>query len=68
LRNGEHIADYNKVVDVPGSKLAMKLRNDYQIRSITITPKREAEIDHIELVKGQDATAPIVMAVTVETK
>jgi hypothetical protein len=52
-------------VDVPGSKLAFRLRNQ-QLRYLAITPKRTATIERIELVKGRDATAPIVMAVTLE--
>jgi putative membrane-bound dehydrogenase-like protein len=67
LLNGVHIADYIRVVDVPESKLAFRLRGQ-QIRSLTITPKREDEIERLELVKGPDDTAPVVMAVTVETR
>ena len=29
-------------------------------------PARTAEIDHLEFVKGEDDTAPVVVAVTVE--
>jgi hypothetical protein len=66
LENGVHFADYIRVVDVPGSKLAFQLRGQ-QIRYFAIQPrKKEAVIDHVELVKGPDETAPIVMAVTVE--
>ena len=66
LRDGEHFADYIRVVDVPGSTLAFKLRGQ-QIRYLAVEPKRRATIEAVELVKGPDATAPIVMAVTVET-
>ena len=38
-----------------------------QIRTVAITPQRSDKIERIELVKGSDDTAPIVMAVTVET-
>jgi putative membrane-bound dehydrogenase-like protein len=65
LLNGVHFADYITVVDVPESKLAFKLRGQ-QIRYLAITPKRPDVIERIELVKGTDATAPVVMAVTVE--
>ena len=65
LRNGEHFADYIRQVDVPGSKLARLLR-DQQIRYLSIEPKRKETIDHLELIKGDDATAPVVMAVTLE--
>jgi putative membrane-bound dehydrogenase-like protein len=67
LKNGEHFADYIGPFDVPGSKLAFRLRGQ-QIRYLAIQPKKDAVIDEIELIKGPDATAPIVMAVTVETK
>ena len=51
---------------MPGSKLAFRLRGQ-QVRYFAIHPKRPGEpIASIELVKGPDATAPIVMAVTVE--
>jgi len=65
LRNGEHFADYIRQVDVPGSKFARLLR-DQQIRYLSIEPKRKETIDHVELIKGDDATAPVVMAVTLE--
>ena len=65
LENGVHFADYIRQVDVPGSQFAFKLR-DQQIRYLSIEPRRDATIATIELVKGPDATAPVVMAVTVE--
>jgi putative membrane-bound dehydrogenase-like protein len=67
LENGVHFADYIRPFDVPGSKLAFRLRGQ-QIRYLAIEPKKDAVIDEIELVKGPDATAPVVMAVTVETR
>jgi len=67
LKNGEHFADYIRRVDVPGSKFAFALR-EQQIRYLTVTPKREETIKEIELLKGSDRTAPIVMAITVETR
>jgi putative heme-binding domain-containing protein len=66
LKNGVHFADYIRVVDVPESKLAFRLRGQ-QIRYLSIEPKRNELIDSIELVKGSDGTAPVVMAVTVQT-
>jgi hypothetical protein len=67
LKNGEQFADYIRRVDVPGSKFAFALRGQ-QIRYLAITPKREDKIKEIELRKGPDVTAPVVMAVTVETR
>jgi putative heme-binding domain-containing protein len=65
LENGVHFADYIQVVDVPGSKLAFTLGKQ-QIRYLSVEPKRKDPIERIELVKGPDRSAPLVMAVTVE--
>lgn len=65
LLNGVHFADYIRRVDVPGSEFAYALGGQ-QIRRVTVTPKKRDIIETIELVKGPDRTAPIVMAVTVE--
>lgn len=66
LRNGEHFADYIGRFEVPKSKLAFMLRNQ-QIRYFAIQPERRDAIEQIELVKGPDHTAPVVMAVTAES-
>ncbi len=65
LRDGEHFADYIGPFDVPGSKLAFNLRGR-QIRYLAVRPKTAGRIERIQIVKGPDRTAPIVMAVTVE--
>ena len=65
LENGVHFADYIEVVDVPGSKLAFTLGKQ-QIRYLSVEPKRKDPIERIELVKGPDRSAPVVMAVTIE--
>jgi putative membrane-bound dehydrogenase-like protein len=65
LLNGSHFADYIRVVDVPESKLAFRLRGQ-QLRYLAITPARADVIGSIEFVKGNDTSAPLVMAVTVE--
>jgi putative membrane-bound dehydrogenase-like protein len=67
LKNGEHFADYIRRVDVPRSQFAFALRGQ-QLRYLAVQPKRADKIERIELVKGPDATAPIVMAVTVESR
>ncbi|QDV88188.1 PVC-type heme-binding CxxCH protein [Planctomycetes bacterium TBK1r] len=66
LVNGVHFADYIRRVDVPESEFAFALGGQ-QIRYLAVMPKRHDVIDTIELVKGPDNTAPIVMAVTVES-
>ena len=67
LRNGVHFADYVRRVDVPESKFAFDL-NGRQVRYLTVTPKRSEPIATIELVKGGDGTAPVVMALTAELR
>lgn len=67
LRNGVHFADYIGRFDVPGSKFAFALRSQ-QVRYLSIPVKRpEAELQAIEFIKGPDRTAPLIVAVTVET-
>jgi putative heme-binding domain-containing protein len=68
LKNGEHFADYIRRVDVPGSQFAFALPRGQQIRYLAVTPERTETIKEIELLKGPDRTAPVVMAVTVETR
>jgi uncharacterized protein len=65
LVNGEHVADYIRRVDVPGSEFAFDLAGR-QLRSLRVSPHRPDGIVSIDLVKGNDATAPIVMALTAE--
>lgn len=65
LRNGVEFADYIRVVDVPGSELAFRLRGQ-QIRYLAVRPGQDKEIAEIEFVKGPDDTSPVVMGVTVE--
>jgi len=67
LRDGVHMADYIRRIDVPGSEFAFDL-NGRQVRYLTVTPKQpDKVIKTIEFIKGPDRTAPIVVAVTVET-
>ena len=65
LLNAVHFADYIRRVDVPKSEFAWMLGGQ-QIRYLSVAPKRPDKIQTIELVKGEDNSAPIVMAVTVE--
>ena len=52
-------------VDVPESEFAFNL-DGRQLRYLRIQPGRDAPLQAIEFVKGNDATAPLVMAVTLE--
>jgi putative heme-binding domain-containing protein len=65
LANGEHVADYIRRVDVPQSEFAFDL-GGRQLRYLRIQPRRPDPLAAIEFVKGNDASAPIVMAVTAE--
>ncbi|GAB5405066.1 MAG: ThuA domain-containing protein [Aureliella sp.] len=65
LRNGVHFADYIRRVDVPGSEFAFQLGGQ-QLRYLKIVPNRDAIVKTLELIKGPDNTAPIVMAVTLQ--
>ena len=65
LINGEHFADYIRRIDVPDSEFAFNLRGQ-QIRYLVVETKRKEPVKEVELLKGDDASAPIVMAVTAE--
>lgn len=65
LKNGVHIADYIRRVDVPESKFAFDL-DGRQIRYLAVMPSEAKPVKTIDLVKGNDDTAPVVMAVTAE--
>jgi uncharacterized protein len=64
-KNGVHFADYIRKIDVPESKHAFSLRGQ-QIRYLSVSPARKESIKQIELIKGTDDSAPVVMAVTIE--
>ncbi len=67
LKNGEHFSDYIRRNDVPGSEFAFALKGRQQMRYLSVQPERADKIKEIEFVKGADATAPVIMAVTVES-
>jgi putative membrane-bound dehydrogenase-like protein len=67
LKNGVHFADYLGDAEVRGSKRAFSLGRQ-QLRYFKIDPQRDAAITTVELVKGEDRTAPVVMGVTVEQR
>lgn len=66
LQNGVHFSDYIRRVDVPKSELAFMLRGQ-QVRYLAVYPTRRDPIKHIEFIKGDDRSAPVVMAVTLES-
>ena len=65
LQNGVHFADYIRRHDVPRSEFAFQLRGQ-QMRYLAIYPKRKEPIKTIDFIKGDDESAPVVMAVTLE--
>jgi putative membrane-bound dehydrogenase-like protein len=67
LINGEHFADYIRRVDVPGSEFAFDLAGR-QIRYFAVLPAEPKALKKIRLIKGDDATAPVVMAMTLQTE
>src|SRR5213079_3013029 len=66
LKNGVHFADYIRKTDVPESKFAFAAKGRQQVRYLSVKPKLSDKIVKIELVKGSDPTAPLVLAVTLE--
>lgn len=66
LQNGVHFSDYIRRIDVPQSQFAFDLKGQ-QLRYLAIEPKRQEPLKELILVKGNDDTAPIVMAVTLES-
>ncbi len=68
LLDGVHFADYiNAQVNVPESKLAFRVRGQ-QVRYLKIVPAKADPIERVEFIKGPDRTAPIIVAVTVESR
>jgi len=68
LKNGVHFADYIGRANVPESKFAFAMTGGQQVRYLAVNPKRtDAVIKTIELIKGPHESAPVVMAVTIET-
>ncbi|WP_404308538.1 PVC-type heme-binding CxxCH protein [Neorhodopirellula lusitana] len=65
LVNGVHVADYIRRVDVPESEHAFSLGSQ-QVRYLSVVPRSSDVVETIELVKGDDESAPIVMAITIE--
>ena len=66
LYDGQHFADYIGRFDVPKSKFAFAVRSQ-QVRYLAIKPKRPSiVVNKIDFLKGQDRSAPVIVAATVE--
>ncbi len=66
LINGRHFADYIRHIDVPESEHAFNA-GQHQMRYLALYPSQPHSIERLDFVKGDDRTAPLVMAVTIET-
>jgi hypothetical protein len=65
LKNGAHLANVAGADDVPESRPALK-GEGWQVRYLAIPLGKPGFVRNIELVKGEDGTAPIIVALTVE--
>jgi putative membrane-bound dehydrogenase-like protein len=66
LRNGDAFADYNKVVDVPGSVLVEGLVSQGQLRRITLPVKNTTPITKLVLESYDNKISPLVCAITAD--
>ncbi len=65
LKNGVQFATVDRREDVPQSVFAFAM-GDQQMRHVKINPKKNDAIVDLELVKGNDTTVPMVLAITAE--
>jgi putative heme-binding domain-containing protein len=68
LVNGEEIADYNGRHDVKGSTHAQGLVKAHQIRTVTKPLAKIGVIERITLSSAGGSIAPLVAAITLETR
>ena len=68
LVNGEEIADYNGRHDVKGSTHAQGLVKAHQIRTVSKPLAKVGVIERITLASAGGAIAPLVAAITLETR
>ncbi|MGB6220546.1 PVC-type heme-binding CxxCH protein [Haloferula sp.] len=66
LLNKQHFADYNRVVDVPGSKLLRSLTRSGQLRLITVEVKKAGPVIGITLESSGNILAPVIAAITAD--
>ena len=64
LKDGEHFADYNGHVGVPGSQEAPDLLTHGQIRIISLPLKKPGLLKSIRLESTDSVAAPVVAAIT----
>jgi putative membrane-bound dehydrogenase-like protein len=66
LRDGVEFADYNAILEVPGSKLVPNLVTNGQVRWFSLTPSRKDPIHHLTLESPDREQAPVFFALTAE--
>ncbi len=66
MHNSQEFADYIRVVNVPGSKLAEELVSENQLRWYTKPLKRTAVIERLVLESYDNDVAPTTVAITAE--
>ncbi|MEZ0277158.1 MAG: ThuA domain-containing protein, partial [Roseimicrobium sp.] len=64
--NGEHFADYNRVLEVPGSDLAEDLVKKGQLRVMSVDVKKPGPITKVILESYDNGVTPLVVAVTAD--
>ncbi len=66
LKNGEAFADYNRVIDVPGSENVEGIVSKGQLRRITLPVKNTSPITKLILESYDNGVAPVVCAITAD--
>ena len=66
LLNKTHFADYNREIDVPGSKLLKGFVERGQLRLITVDVEKPGAITKITLESFDNGILPVVVAITVD--
>jgi putative membrane-bound dehydrogenase-like protein len=66
LLNRRDFADYNREIDVPGSKLVKGIVEHGQLRLVTIPVKKPAAITKITLESYDNMISPVVAAITAD--
>ncbi|WP_197439950.1 PVC-type heme-binding CxxCH protein [Calycomorphotria hydatis] len=67
FRNGIHIADYIRRIDVPESEFVTELVGGQQVRYHSVQLHDSKKITELEFLKQDGSSCPIILAVTVET-
>jgi len=66
LINGSHFADYNRVIEVPGSKLVEGVVSKGQLRLISLEVKKPGPISKVTLESYNNGVTPVVVSMTAD--